>query len=149
MKGSFSQEGHEGGQGKVWTGLSLRLAEDDARGSKLGMSTIFSKIIAGKIPARTAYEDDQCLAFHDIQPKAPVHVLIIPKKEIERITASTEQDQPLLGHLLFVAQKIAEEQGLKESGFRLVINNGPDAGESVAHLHVHLLGGRALAWPPG
>jgi len=113
------------------------------------MSTIFSKIIAREIPARIAYEDDLCLAFHDIQPQAPVHILIIPKKEIPRIAESTVSDEPLLGHLIYTAQKIAKEQGLHDTGFRLVINNGPDGGESVPHLHVHLLGGRRLAWPPG
>jgi histidine triad (HIT) family protein len=114
-----------------------------------GMSTIFSKIISREIPARIAYEDEQCLAFHDIHPQAPVHILVIPKKEIPRIAASTAADEALLGHLLFAAQQIAKEQGLHDTGFRLVINNGPDGGETVPHLHVHLLGGRALAWPPG
>jgi histidine triad (HIT) family protein len=113
------------------------------------MSTIFSKIIAREIPARIAYEDDQCLAFHDVHPQAPVHILIIPKKEMARIAASTAGDEPLLGHLLYVAQSIAREQGLHETGFRLVINNGRHGGESVAHLHVHLLGGRSMGWPPG
>jgi len=113
------------------------------------MSTIFSKIIAREIPARIAYEDDQCVAFHDVQPQAPVHILVIPKKEMARISSSTAADEPLLGHLLYVAQSIAKEQGLHETGFRLVINNGRDGGESVAHLHVHILGGRPMAWPPG
>jgi histidine triad (HIT) family protein len=113
------------------------------------MSTIFSKIIAREIPVRIAYEDDTCLAFHDVHPQAPVHVLIIPKKEIARVAAATESDQPLLGHLLYVAQKIARQEGIDGSGFRLVINNGPDGGETVAHMHIHLLGGRPLAWPPG
>jgi histidine triad (HIT) family protein len=113
------------------------------------MSTIFSKIIAREIPARIAYEDDQCVAFHDVQPQAPVHILIIPKKEIARIAESTAGDEALLGHLLNVAQSVAKKEGLHETGFRLVINNGRDGGESVAHLHVHLLGGRAMNWPPG
>jgi histidine triad (HIT) family protein len=113
------------------------------------MSTIFSKIIAREIPARIAYEDDQCVAFHDVQPQAPVHILIIPKKEIARIAESTAADEALLGHLLYVAQSVAKKEGLHETGFRLVINNGRDGGESVAHLHVHLLGGRAMNWPPG
>jgi histidine triad (HIT) family protein len=113
------------------------------------MSTLFSKIIAREIPARIAYEDDLCLAFHDIQPQAPVHILIIPKKEIPRVAESTVADEPLLGHLIYIAQTIAKEQNLQESGFRLVINNGRDGGESVPHLHIHLLGGRTMAWPPG
>jgi histidine triad (HIT) family protein len=113
------------------------------------MSTIFSKIIAREIPARIAYEDDLCLAFHDVNPQAPVHVLVVPKKEIARVGESTAAEEPLLGHLLFVAQSVAKQEGLAASGFRLVINNGPDGGESVPHLHVHVLGGRALGWPPG
>jgi len=113
------------------------------------MSTIFSKIIAREIPARIAFEDDLCLAFHDIQPMAPVHILVIPKKEIPRVAETTAADEPLLGHLIFVAQTLAEKEGLHDSGFRIVINNGRDGGESVPHLHVHLLGGRALLWPPG
>jgi histidine triad (HIT) family protein len=113
------------------------------------MSTIFSRIIAREIPARIVYEDDLCLAFHDVAPQAPVHILVIPKKEIPRVGAATAADEALLGHLVFVAQTVAKEQGLGESGFRLVINNGRDGGESVPHLHVHVLGGRPLAWPPG
>ena len=113
------------------------------------MSTIFSKIIAREIPARIAYEDDLCLAFHDVNPQAPVHLLVVPKREIARMTAATSADEPLLGHLIHVAQAIAKKEGLGDSGFRLVINNGPNGGESVPHLHVHILGGRAMQWPPG
>ena len=113
------------------------------------MSTIFSKIIAREIPARIVYEDDLCLAFHDVNPQAPVHVLVIPKREIARVALTTTNDEPLLGHLLYVAQQVAKQEGLHDSGFRLVINNGPDGGESVPHLHVHVLGGRAMQWPPG
>jgi histidine triad (HIT) family protein len=113
------------------------------------MSTIFSKIIAREIPARIAYEDDFCLAFHDITPQAPVHVLVIPKREIPRVALTVPADEALLGHLIFVAQKVAKQEGLHDTGFRLVINNGADGGESVPHLHVHVLGGRALQWPPG
>jgi histidine triad (HIT) family protein len=113
------------------------------------MSTIFSKIIAREIPARIIYEDDRCLAFHDVHPQAPTHILVIPKKEIPRVAATQAEDEALLGHLIFVAQTIAQKEGLHDSGFRLVINNGPDGGESVPHLHVHLLGGRPMAWPPG
>ena len=113
------------------------------------MSTIFSKIIAREIPARIAYEDDLCLAFHDISPQAPIHFLVIPKKEIARVAETTPADEPLLGHLIRVAQSVAKQEGLHDTGFRLVINNGPDGGETVPHLHVHVLGGRPLAWPPG
>jgi histidine triad (HIT) family protein len=113
------------------------------------MPTIFSRIIAREIPARIAYEDHLCLAFHDVNPQAPVHLLVVPKQEIARIGASHSADEPLLGHLLHVAQAVAKQEGLGESGFRLVINNGPDGGETVPHLHVHILGGRPLAWPPG
>jgi histidine triad (HIT) family protein len=113
------------------------------------MSTIFSKIIAREIPARIAYEDDRCLAFHDVNPQAPVHVLVVPKKEISRLAATTPADEALLGHLVHVAQMVAKQEGLDESGFRLVINNGRDGGETVPHLHVHVLGGRPMEWPPG
>ena len=113
------------------------------------MSTIFSKIIAREIPARIAYEDDLCLAFHDVHPQAPVHILVVPKSEIARVAATTSADEALLGHLIYVAQIVARKEGLHDSGFRLVINNGSDGGETVPHLHVHLLGGRTLQWPPG
>jgi histidine triad (HIT) family protein len=115
----------------------------------LPVSTIFSKIIAREIPARIVHEDDLCLAFHDVNPQAPVHILIIPKKEIPRVASSAPADEPLLGHLLYVGQMVAMKEGLHDTGFRLVINNGPDGGETVPHLHVHLLGGRPLGWPPG
>lgn len=113
------------------------------------MSTIFSRIIAREIPARIIFEDNLCIAFHDVQPQAPVHILVIPKKEIPRVAATQIEDEALLGHLIFIAQTVAQKEGLRDSGFRLVINNGPDGGESVPHLHVHLLGGRPMAWPPG
>ena len=113
------------------------------------MSTIFSKIIAREIPARIAYEDELCLAFHDINPQAPVHFLVVPKREIPRVAATTSADEPLLGHLIYVAKTVAAKEGLAESGFRIVINNGPDGGETVPHLHVHVLGRRPMAWPPG
>ncbi len=113
------------------------------------MSTIFAKIVRREIPATIVHEDDLCLAFRDIDPKAPQHVLIVPKKVIPRLAAAGEADAPLLGHLLVVAGKVARELGIAESGFRLVINNGPDGGETVPHLHLHLLGGRPLQWPPG
>lgn len=113
------------------------------------MDTIFSKIIRREIPADIVFEDDHCLAFRDIAPQAPTHILVIPKKTIARVALAGTEDVPLLGHLLATAAAIAKQVGIAESGFRLVINNGPNGGEAVPHLHVHLLGGRALNWPPG
>ncbi len=111
--------------------------------------TLFQKIIAREIPARIAHEDEHCIAIHDINPQAPVHVLIIPKQPIARIDAARPADQSILGHLLLTAAALARQLGIAESGYRLVINNGRDGGETVPHLHVHLLGKRPLAWPPG
>ncbi len=111
--------------------------------------TIFEKIIAREIPARIVHETDEFIAFHDVQPQAPVHVLIVPKRVIPRVAAATNGDAELLGRMLAASGEIARKVGVAESGYRLVINNGPDAGESVPHLHMHLLGGRALSWPPG
>ena len=110
--------------------------------------TIFSKIVAGEIPADIVYEDDQWLAFKDIQPQAPVHILVIPRKPIEKVGDAEADDQELLGHLLLAASRVAKEQGVGDA-FRLVINNGADAGQSVFHLHLHILAGRPLTWPPG
>jgi histidine triad (HIT) family protein len=110
--------------------------------------TIFEKIIAREIPAKIEYEDELCVVLHDIQPQAPVHLLIVPKRVIPRIELATPADQAILGHLLLVAGKMATALGLT-NGFRLVVNNGPDASESVPHLHVHLLAKRSLGWPPG
>jgi histidine triad (HIT) family protein len=110
---------------------------------------IFAKIIDRKIPATIVYEDDRVLAFRDIQPKAPVHILLVPRKDIPRVSEATAADEPLLGHLLTVAAELARKEGIDGTGYRLVINKGPHAGESVPHLHVHLLGGRPMGWPPG
>ncbi|MBC8117849.1 MAG: histidine triad nucleotide-binding protein [Candidatus Saccharimonas sp.] len=110
--------------------------------------TIFQKIIDREIPADIVYEDDQSLAFRDIHPQAPTHVLIIPKRRIPSLATATDEDAALLGHLLLVARKLAGQFGLT-NGYRAVVNCGPDGGQSVDHLHVHLLGGRALGWPPG
>ncbi|HRE79946.1 MAG TPA: HIT domain-containing protein [Opitutaceae bacterium] len=107
--------------------------------------TIFQKIIDREIPAKIAHEDDLCIAIHDIQPQAPTHVLVIPKRLIPRLAEASLTDQALLGHLLLTAAALAKKLSLPK-GFRVVINNG---GESVPHLHVHLLGGRSLSWPPG
>lgn len=113
------------------------------------MKTIFEKIRDGEIPSDVIHRDEHCFAFRDISPQAPVHVLIVPKNVIPRIGDATSEDQAVLGHLLLTAAKIAADQGCAESGFRIVINNGPHGGETVPHLHVHLLGGRPLTWPPG
>lgn len=110
--------------------------------------TIFSKIINRTIPARIVHEDDRCLAFHDISPQAPVHVLVIPKKPIESLAHAAEEDTDLLGHLLATTTNLARTLGL-DGGYRVVINTGKEGGQSVDHLHLHLLGGRSLSWPPG
>ncbi len=110
--------------------------------------TLFLKIINREIPADIVYEDEQCLAFKDINPQAPTHILIIPKKPMARLADAEASDQELLGHLLLKASEIAEQQGYGEA-FRLVVNNGEAAGQAVFHLHLHILGGRPLSWPPG
>jgi len=111
--------------------------------------TIFEKIIAREIPAKIVYEDDVCICFHDIEPQAPVHLLMVPKKHIIRIAEAENTDQEVLGHLLLKAQHVAREEGFTEDGFRVVINNGKNGGEAVPHLHIHLLAGRQMQWPPG
>jgi histidine triad (HIT) family protein len=111
--------------------------------------TLFEKIVAREIPASIVYEDDLVVAFRDINPQAPTHVLIVPKKPIPRMAEATLEDQQVLGHLLLKAAEVADKLGITQSGFRLVFNNGPDAGEAVPHLHCHILGGRHMSWPPG
>jgi len=111
--------------------------------------TLFEKIAAREIPAQIVFEDDLVLAIRDIKPAAPVHVLIVPKKPIPRIAEAKPDDHKMLGHLLLKAAEVAKSLGLNEGGYRLVINNGPNAGESVPHLHLHILGGRHMSWPPG
>ena len=110
---------------------------------------IFEKIIAREIPADIVYEDEAVLAFRDVNPKAPVHVLIIPRKNITRLSEAGAEDETLLGHLLLKAGAVARQLGLDKTGYRVVINNGRDGGETVPHLHCHILGGRARSWPPG
>lgn len=130
---------------------SLRRA-CDARFSRyptFNVKTIFEKIYDGDISADIIHRDAICCAFRDISPQAPTHILIVPRKAIPRIGEATEADQAILGHLLLMAGKIARELGIAETGFRTVINHGPHGGETVPHLHLHLLGGRALTWPPG
>ncbi|PSN11473.1 histidine triad nucleotide-binding protein [filamentous cyanobacterium CCP5] len=111
--------------------------------------TIFGKIIRKDIPANIVYEDDLCLAFTDISPQAPTHILVIPKKPIPSLTEAENADKALLGHMLLTVKQIAHDQGLAETGYRVVINTGDNGGQTVFHLHMHLLGGRALQWPPG
>jgi histidine triad (HIT) family protein len=111
--------------------------------------TLFEKISARKIPATIVYEDEKVIAFRDIKPQAPTHVLIVPKKPIPRIAEAGPEDQQVLGHLMLKAAEVAKQLGLSQSGYRLVVNNGPDAGEAVPHLHCHILGGRKMNWPPG
>ena len=112
------------------------------------MESIFEKIINRDIPAEIIFEDEICIVIRDIEPQAPVHCLIIPKKKIERISLSKDSDKSTLGHLLLIARKTATDEKL-DSGFRIIINNGHEGGESVPHLHVHLMGGRQMKWPPG
>lgn len=112
------------------------------------MSTLFGKIIRREVPADIVYEDELCLAFRDVNPQAPTHVLLIPKKEIPRLADAKPEDQALLGHLMLAAGKVAKSLGV-EDAFRVAINNGADAGQSVSHLHLHLLAGRKFRWPPG
>ncbi|MGQ9869229.1 histidine triad nucleotide-binding protein [Leptodesmis sp.] len=110
--------------------------------------TIFSKIIRKEIPADIVYEDNLAIAFRDINPQAPVHILVIPKQPIAKLSDAESKDHALMGHLLLTAKRVAEQEGLT-NGYRLVINTGPDGGQTVYHLHLHLLGGRQMHWPPG
>ncbi len=110
---------------------------------------IFCQILSGEIPAERVYEDEDACAFIDTKPQAPSHILIIPREHMDSLNDVGQGDERLLGHLLRLAAKVANQLGIAESGFRAVINTGPDAGQSVSHLHVHLLGGRTLTWPPG
>lgn len=112
------------------------------------MTTIFGKIVRREIPADIVYEDEHCIGFRDINPQAPTHVLLIPKKEIDKLSSATSEDQALLGHLMLAATRVARSLGV-EDAFRVVVNNGAQAGQSVFHLHLHILAGRKLRWPPG
>ena len=114
-----------------------------------GDDCIFCKIVAGSIPAAKIYEDDRAVVFRDINPQAPTHALVIPRAHVASLDEATEGDEALLGHLLLVAARVARDEGLAESGYRTVVNTGPGAGQTVFHVHVHLLGGRSLTWPPG
>ncbi|MEA5468949.1 histidine triad nucleotide-binding protein [Spirulina sp. 06S082] len=112
------------------------------------METIFSKIIRKEIPADIVYEDELCLAFKDVSPQAPTHILVIPKKPIPRLSEAVSDDHALMGHLLLKVKEVAEQAGLT-NGYRVVINNGNDGGQTVDHLHLHILGDRQMGWPPG
>ena len=114
-----------------------------------GGDTIFGKIIRREIPANIVYEDDLCLAFRDIAPQAPIHILVIPKKPIPSLADATPEDKEVLGHLLLTIQHIADQEGLTDKGYRVVTNIGSDGGQTVFHLHFHLMGGRGMHWPPG
>lgn len=113
------------------------------------MDCIFCKILKREIPSKIVYEDEQCLAFEDINPQAPVHILVIPKKHISTALDMKEADRELIGHLVLVASRIAEQKDIARSGYRLVLNTNRDAGQTVFHIHLHLLGGRVMSWPPG
>lgn len=113
------------------------------------MDCLFCKIVAGDIPSAKVYEDDKVLAFRDIEPQAPVHILIIPKEHIASANELNEENASIVGHIFAVAAKIAKEEGIAEGGYRIVNNCGEDGGQTVKHLHFHMLGGRSLAWPPG
>lgn len=113
------------------------------------MDCLFCRIIAGTIPSKKVHEDELCIGFHDISPHAPHHVLFIPKKHIASLNEATSEDRELLGHLMFSAAKYAREAGFADSGYRVVSNTNRDAGQTVFHVHLHVLGGRQLAWPPG
>jgi len=110
---------------------------------------LFCRIAAGTIPAKLVYADEEIIAFEDIQPQAPVHLLLVPRRHLPGLNDLTPEDSALFGRLGLAARRLAAERGLSESGYRIVVNSGPDAGQSVPHLHIHLLGGRALGWPPG
>lgn len=126
----------------------VKAAAEAAEGPR-GGDTIFGKIIRKEIPADVVYEDDTALAFRDVNPQAPVHVLVIPKRPIAQLSRSADADEQLLGHLMVVARRVARQEGLDESGFRVVINDGKHGAQSVYHIHLHVLGGRQLTWPPG
>jgi histidine triad (HIT) family protein len=111
--------------------------------------TLFEKIVNREVPAQIIHEDDRCVVVRDINPQAPIHLLVIPKKVIPRLGEATDADETLLGHLLLTAAEVAKREGIAENGYRVIVNQGWHAGESVPHLHVHVLGGRQMKWPPG
>jgi len=122
---------------------------DASRDAERSSDTVFGAIVRGEIPADIVYEDERCLAFRDLNPQAPTHVLVIPRAGICGLQEADQADPSLLGHLMQAAQIVARQEGLEEDGWRVVVNVGEDAGQTVAHLHLHVLGGRRLSWPPG
>jgi|TARA_B100000678_G_scaffold283817_1_gene284435 histidine triad (HIT) family protein len=110
---------------------------------------LFCKIVVGDVPADILYQDDEVLAFHDINPQAPIHILVVPKQHLDSLASVADENRNLMGHIMLTAKEIAKDEGLSHSGYRTVINVGADGGQTVNHLHLHLLGGRALRWPPG
>lgn len=125
------------------------MAEEAAKGLSVMSDCIFCRIAAHEAPAAIIHEDERCVVFHDIHPQAPVHLLVIPRKHITSLNDDLEDERELLGHLLTVVGRTAKEQGIEGTGFRTVINTNAEAGQSVFHLHIHILGGRRLRWPPG
>ncbi|XP_042358567.1 histidine triad nucleotide-binding protein 1 [Plectropomus leopardus] len=121
---------------------------EKAQAAKPGGDTIFGKIVRKEIPCEFLHEDDQCVAFRDVNPQAPIHILVVPKKPIVQLSQAEDGDAALLGHMMLVAKKCAKDAGLAK-GYRIVINDGPDGGQSVYHIHIHILGGRVMRWPPG
>ncbi|XP_067850022.1 uncharacterized HIT-like protein Synpcc7942_1390 isoform X1 [Heptranchias perlo] len=146
--GGCVQKGYCSSKMKGSEVLKAKLADDARKKYRNQPPTLFSKIIDKSIPADILYEDDQCLSFRDINPQGPVHFLVIPKIPIPRISDTTDDDKELLGHLLIVAKNLAKKEGLTD-GFRLVINDGKNGAQSVYHLHIHVIGGRQMTWPPG
>uniref|UniRef100_A0A3Q1AMY7 HIT domain-containing protein n=2 Tax=Amphiprion ocellaris TaxID=80972 RepID=A0A3Q1AMY7_AMPOC len=130
--------------------VCANMADETARAqtAQPGGDTIFGKIVRKEIPANFLYEDDLCVAFPDVSPQAPTHILVVPKKPIVQLSKAEDSDAALLGHMMIVAKKCAQDAGLSK-GFRIVINDGPDGGQSVYHIHIHVLGGRTMRWPPG
>ncbi|XP_013400295.1 histidine triad nucleotide-binding protein 1 [Lingula anatina] len=121
---------------------------EKAQTASAGGDTIFGKITRGEIPCKFIHEDDKCVAFHDLSPQAPIHFLVIPRKPLSQLSKAEDGDKEMLGHLLLVAKQVAKELGL-EKGFRLVVNDGAEGAQSVYHLHIHVMGGRQMGWPPG
>ncbi|CAK6967079.1 histidine triad nucleotide-binding protein 1 [Scomber scombrus] len=130
--------------------ICANMADETAKAqtAKPGGDTIFGKIVRKEIPATFIHEDDQCVAFNDVAPQAPTHILVVPKKPIVQLSQAEESDAALLGHMMIVAKKCAAQAGLSK-GYRIVVNDGQDGGQSVYHLHIHVLGGRSMGWPPG
>ncbi|CAH8630287.1 unnamed protein product [Schistosoma bovis] len=146
-----SLSGQKNSLNAIFSNIGRRMSSEveKARTSMCNQGpTIFTKIINKEIPADIIYEDDDCLAFRDISPQAPTHFLVIPKKQIPTLDSASSEHEKLLGHLMLVCSQVAQKEGLA-SGYRVVVNNGPDGAQSVYHLHLHVLGGRQMQWPPG